>query len=196
MWSRLLRALKVLELEERILNTGALLAVLGVFLPWLSGEWLGGESVSYGGLHFYTAFLGIAVLFLNLFILLVTLLPVLGGPSPLRKRAKHTMRLIASVLSTLLILASLSVLIRVTFEFSRMEVRFGVYVTLIGSLLATIYAFLRVQEQRKLEAQEVFRHPEDQKPTMEQRETHVKPPPPPPPPPPLEPEEYHIHTSS
>jgi hypothetical protein len=81
---------------------------------------------------------------------------------------------------------------KVTFEFSRMEVRFGIYVTLIGSIVSLVYAFLRLSEQRKSLVQELFRHPEDQTLPEEQKETFIAPPPPPPPPPPA-PEEHRLY---
>ena len=64
-----------LELEEQILNGGALIGLIGVFLPWLSGEWLGGDAITYSGFGFYTSFLGFAVFFLLLFILGITVIP-------------------------------------------------------------------------------------------------------------------------
>lgn len=75
------RTLKALELEERLLNAGALIALLSVFLPWIGGDWLGGDSVSYSGFGFYTGFLGWAVFLLHLFLVLLTLVPLLGHAS-------------------------------------------------------------------------------------------------------------------
>lgn len=191
--SRFLRALASLELEERILNGAALIALLGVFLPWLSGEWLGGDTITYSGLHFYTAFLGIAVLLLHAFILSITFIPLIGRPSFLKRRHREIVRLCAAVQATVIAFAALTVLMKVTFEFTRMEVRFGVYITLIGSIVTVIYSALKFQEQRRLEVQELFHHPDDPAVPQERAEVPLAPPPPPPPPPPLEPEEHNIH---
>ena len=38
-----------------------LLAAFGVFLPWMSGDWLGGDSVTYSGFGFYTSYLGLTL---------------------------------------------------------------------------------------------------------------------------------------
>lgn len=65
MASRIAKAFTALELEERILHAGSIIAIIGVFLPWVSGEWLGGDAVTYTGLQFYTSFLGIAILLLR-----------------------------------------------------------------------------------------------------------------------------------
>ena len=72
-----------------------------------------------------------------------------------------------------------------------MEIRFGIYVTLVGSLVATLYAYLRFQEQRKSSVQELFHHPEDSEQVPERNESAPVPPPPPPPPAP-EPEEHRL----
>ena len=191
--SRFLRGLQALELEERILNAGALVALVGVFLPWMGGDWLGGDSVSYNGLGFYTSFMGFAILALNLFILLIAIVPLAGGPIIIRKRHREFVRLCASAQSVILVLCSLTVLMRVTFEFTRMEMYFGIYVCLIGSIVALFEAVLRYLEQRKAQVQEMFHHPEDQQ-KPERAETYAPPPPPPPPPPPAPaPEEHRLY---
>ncbi len=183
MQSRFVRSLLSLELEERILNAGAIVAAVSVFLPWMSGEWLGGDSVTYTGFGFYTSFLGIAVFLFNVFLLILTLVPLLGGPVLIRKRYKELVRLLVSSQASILVLASLTVLTKVTFEFSRMEVRFGVYFCLVGNLVALFEAVLRYLEQRRSSGTELFHHPEDHESPSDRKETLSAPPPPPPPPP-------------
>lgn len=192
MQKALLRKLTGLELEEQILNVSALVCLIGVLLPWMGGEWLGGDNVTYSGLGFYTSFIGLTVFALQTFILLITLIPLTGGPVLIKRRHREIVRLASTGLSSILVLASLSVLTKVTFEFSRMEIRFGIYVTLVGSLVATLYALLRFQEQRKSSVQELFHHPEETAEAVPERiETAATPPPPPPPPAP-EPEEHRL----
>lgn len=135
-----------LELEEKLLNGGAIAAVIGIPLPWISGEWLGGSSVSYSGLQFYTSMIGVAVLLFQVFVICLTLVPLFGGPHILRGTTKEFFRLVLCCSSALLILAALSVLTSVTFEFSRMGLRYGIYISLIGSILSAIYASLRYHE--------------------------------------------------
>ena len=185
--------LATLNLEERIFLAGALLATVGVFLPWISGEWLGGERTSYSGLSFFTGTLGWAVLLLHLSILLLTLLPIRGGPVLMKRRSLCVLRLLCSAQAAIITLIALSILTSVTFEFSRMEVRFGLYLSLIGSIVATLYAFLEWQQLRKRDGAELFHHPE-QSSLVERSEGHLPPPPPPPPPPPLKPEDHHLRS--
>jgi hypothetical protein len=184
--------LSSLELEEKILNLASIITIIGVFLPWMGGEWLGGESTAYSGFAFYTSFLGITVLILHIVNILITAIPLTGGPILVRKRNKGLIRFLLTGQATVLILASLSVLTKVTFEFSRMEVRFGILVSLIASMVATLYAFLRYQEQRRSEVHELFHHPDDTTVTTEKEDEKDKPPHPSPPPPP-EAEEHRLH---
>jgi len=187
MASHLVRKFLSLELEEKILNAGALLCLIGVFLPWIGGEKLGGLYASNSGFGSYTSFIGIAIFGISLFTLLVTFIPLTGGPILIRRRYREVVRLCLAAQSTILILAALSVLIKVTLEFSRMEIRFGIYASLIGSLIALLYAFLRFQEQRRSDVQELFHHPEEQgKPVDKEEFVEAPPPPPPPPPSPVE----------
>ncbi len=193
MESRFSRILHGIDLEEKILNGAAVVGIISVFLPWISGEWLGGDSVSYSGTNFYTSFLGIIILLMLSFIIVITASPLFGGPVIIRRRYRDVVRLLLSAQATVLVLASLSVLTKITYEFTRMEIRFGIYFALIGCLVATLYSFLKWQEHLKEETQEVFHHPEDTGPVEDVVESSMPLPPPPPPPPPLEPEDHHIH---
>lgn len=193
MVNSLRRFLSLLDLEDRILHAAALVAMVSVLFPWISGEWLGGEGTVYTGLSFFTGALGWTILLLNLSILVCTFVPLLGGPVLVRRRTTPLFRLIVASQTMVLTIAALTVLTNVTFEFSRMEVRFGIYLTLIGSMVTSLYAFLQWQQLRRRETQELFHHPEQAVVSMEPSETRMAPPPPPPPPPPLQPEEHHLH---
>ncbi len=187
MFAKIARALKSMELEERILHGGILMTAVGIFLPWFGGLWFGSESV-WSGFGFYTAYIGGSVFLIQLFLLIMTLSPMVGGPILVRKSSRNHLRLVLCGVSVILLLAALTVLLRVTFEVTRAEIRFGMYVSLIGSIVACLYSFLRYQEQQRSEVQELFRHPEliaSEKTISKQHEEEPLPPPPPPPPPPL-----------
>ena len=190
--SRILRSLQSLELEERILNAGAIVAAASVFLPWFSGEWLGGENRLHTGFGFYTSFLGLAIFLLDAFLIALTLVPLVGGPMLVRRRHRELLRLLLSTAASILILAALSVLMKATFDFQRMEVRFGIYFCLVGNLVALFEAVLRFLEQRRSTTQELFHHPEDGAP-VDQKETLAPLPPPPPPPPAPAPEDHPLY---
>lgn len=147
-----------LEVEEKILNGAALFAFISVFFPWVGGEWLGGKTVTFNGLGFFTSFIGLTVLLLHTCILLVTIIPITGGPALVKAKYKNVARLLAAALSTLLTIAIWSVLTKFTFEFSRLEIYFGLYGTLVGSLVVSLYSFLRMQDERRTEVKNLFSH--------------------------------------
>lgn len=186
----MLRALKSLDIEERILNTGCLVALAGVFLPWISGEFRGAEVVTHSGFEFFTSFLGTTVFLLHTFLLVLFIIPLAGGPHLIRKRYQEILRLLISIQATLFTVAALSVLTVATFEY-RMEIRFGIYITLIGSVVVNIYAFLRWQEQRRKEVHDLFHHPEDPTPQTVRADTRSPLPSAPLAQPPSHPEDHH-----
>lgn len=196
MWKNVQRALSALDLEERILNGAVLASLVFLFFPWMSGQFLGGDPVSYSGLQFYVSYIGLSILVLQVAILLITILPIVGAPSLVKRPMRATVRLWLCVQVAVLTIASLSVLTRVTYEFRGLGIRYGVYFSLVCSLIAALYAFLQWQEERRAEVQDVFHHPEDNAhvaPTPAPEPHAHMAPPPPPPPPPLPPEEHHIH---
>ncbi len=183
-----------LDLEERILNGATLGALAFLFFPWLSGQFLGGDPVSYSGLQFYVSYIGGAILVLHVVVLLITFLPILGGPSIVKRPVKAVARLWLTAQAAVLTLASLSVLTRVTYEFRGLGVRYGIYFSLVCGLVATLYAFLRWQEEHRKEVTDLFHHPEDAAhvPAVQPEIRTQAVPPPPPPPPPMQPEEHNL----
>jgi len=196
MLTNIRRSLTALDLEERILNGATLASLVFLFFPWLSGQFLGGDPVSYSGLQFYVSYIGTAILVMQVVILLITFLPILGGPSIVRRPLRSVVRLWLTIQVAVLTIASLSVMTRVTYEFRGLGIRYGVYFSLVCALIAALYAFLQWQEERRTEVQNTFHHPEDHGPTAAPAPVQdirtQQTPPPPPPPPPLQPEDHNL----
>lgn len=184
------RLLTGLDLEDRILSVSSLFAFISVFLPWMSGQWLSEEGVSYSGVEFFTSYIGIVIALCTLTVCILTIVPAAGWQLPLKRRQRETLRVSLAALSAVLTLAALSVLINVTYDYTRMDIRFGIYGTFAGSIVSAFYAFWKLQEFRKNEPHEVFHHPEAEVVQEERRDVFASPPPPPPPPP-LQPEDYN-----
>lgn len=187
---RLKHFLHTLDLEDRILATSSFTAFLFVFFPWISGQQGGSEKiVSYSGFEYFTGYIGMTVAICTCFVFLSTTLPAMGSTFPIKNRKREYVRVALGAIAVLLTLAALSVLINATYEYSRLNIRFGIYGTFAGSIVCAFYACWKLQEFIKNEPQEVFHHPEVVLPQEQRRETIISPPPPPPPPP-LQPEEY------
>lgn len=181
MQSSFFRAVKYLEIEEKILNLGSVVAIIGVFMPWFGGEWFG-ESRVWTGFGFYTSFVGLMIFLAHLFTLSLTVLPMLGY-TLVGTSLRHLLRFIVGMESVLLSIVVLSVLTNISFDFSQVEIRFGIYLTLVGSIVVSLYSFLRMQQLRKRSVEELFQHPSAPE-ALPLRPERISTPPLPPPPPP------------
>lgn len=190
--SSFLKALNYLEIEEKILNLGALVALLGVFMPWFGGEWFG-QPATWTGFQFYTSFIGLLIFLGHVFILSLTALPLFGYQI-VKSSFRDLLRLVVSLECVLLTIAVWSVLTNISFDRSQMQIGFGIYMTLVGSIVTSLYAFLRLQQQRKRQLKELFHHPEDHVDVQPGPKVvrNDLPPPPPPPPAPSRPEEPRL----
>lgn len=193
MFDKFLRVLRAMELEEKILHIGVLLSMFALFVPWLGGQWYG-NTQQWSGFGFHTGFIGHAVFLLELFLLAAVISPLLNGPILVRKSRRAAIRLQITGICTVLLVAAFTVLLRLTSEASGAEIRFGIYITIVGSALATLYSFLEYQEELKQQAQALFHHPDEQsaKPKPQPEPFPEDRPPPPPPPPPMPVEEHHL----
>jgi len=172
MFSTFIRKVSTLDLEEKILNLMLIVSMVGVALPWIGGKLslIDDKTVTYSGFSFYTSIIGFAIFGLLSFSLLTTLIPLLSGNQLVKREKKSSIRLGCTFLSSILILSSLSVLIQVTFNSPGMEVRFGIYTALIGSMIATLYSFLSLQEGKKRDVQELFHQKVDALPDLSPQE--------------------------
>ncbi len=191
MFDKFSRILKGMELEEKVLHTGVLLCLLGLFVPWAGGVWAG-ETQQWNGFGFYTGFIGHLIVLAELFIVAMTLSPLLDGPVIVRKAARNFVRFLLCVIISILLIGCFTILLRLTSQISGLEVRFGIYLSILGSLLATLYAFLKYDEQCKNEVLQLFYHPDEpQRAKKVDLDLHDEDRPPPPPPPSPMPAEDH-----
>lgn len=192
MLERFLRVLRAMELEEKILHIGIVLCLCGLFFPWLN------DSVQqWNGFGYQTGYIGHVTFVLQIVILSITASPLFGGPIIVRRQSRHIVRFLLSLAALILLIAAFTVLFRVSNELHGIEIRFGMHVALVGCSLSTLYAFLKYQEDRRLQAQALFHHPDHPVPKPKQNtdtfsDDRPLPPPPPPPPPP---EEHALFTN-
>jgi len=192
MYEKFFRVLRALELEEKILHIGVLLCIFGLIFPWV-GIQLYGNIQQWNGFGYHSGFIGHAVFLIQLYILALTVSPLVGGPLLLKKSRKNVFRLLLSTLSTAFIIASFTILLRLTSEVSGAEIRFGIYIALIGSSVTTLYSFLRYQEELQHQATSIFHHPDEPSQTAKKSvelSSEEKLPPLPPPPQQSPPEDH------
>ncbi len=198
MYEKLLRILRAMELEEKVLHIGVLLCLFGLLLPWV-GVQLYGNIQQWGGFGYHTGYIGQAVFLIQIWLIAMTVSPLLNGPILVRKSRRNTVRLLLSGLCTCLILAAFTILLRLTFEVSGAEVRFGIYVAMVGSAVTTLYSLLRFQEEAQNQAQALFHHPDESAKSVPKAKSEPAVedalPPPPPPPPQSPPEDHHLYNA-
>lgn len=192
MREKFLKSIRGMELEDKVFHCGLLGTIVGICSPWISGGSYDGLSMWENGFGFRTGFIGHAVLLSCIFLFFVTFSPALGGPVIVKRSSRATVRFFVSGVMSILLVAAFTILARVTFEISGTDIRFGVYLAGMSSMLSTLYAFLADRDQRLRRVGEAFHHP-DQPPAVlrpsyppEADVEAMPPPPPPPPPPPLE----------
>ena len=192
MFERSFRVLKAMELEEKVLHIGVVLCLTGLFFPWLNDS-----TQQWNGFGYHTGYIGHVTFLLQIVILAVTASPLFGGPIIVRRQNRHSVRLMLSCMALVLLLSAFTVLFRVSNELHGIEIRFGMHLALIGCALTTLYAFLKHQEEKRLQAQALFRHPDEPviKPKPQASAFSDDRPPPPPPPAPPPPEEHALFTT-
>jgi len=154
----------------------------------MGGEWLG-RPVTFTGLGFFTSTIGAVIILLLASILLITGIPLAGSSEVIQRKYRDIVRLALSLQVVILSLATWAVMTEFTLEFSRLEVRFGLYGTLLGSLAAALYSFLLLQSARNhqymIDEHAHLAHAQNL--PMDLPHTDA------PPPPSQEPEEFKLH---
>ena len=134
MYEKFLRILRAMELEEKVLHVGVLVCILGLFVPWIGGQW-SGTVQQWSGFGFYTGYVGQTVFLIQVFIIALTVSPLLGGPVLVKKANRNNVRLNLSCICTILLIAAFTVLLRLTSQLSGAEIRFGIYFAIVGSAI-------------------------------------------------------------
>ncbi len=186
MFEKLRRGIVSMEFEDQLYHVGVILTMLGVVLPWFEGRLYGQAQQLWTGFGFYTGYIGLAVFLVQIFLLTLTLSPILGGPSFIRRSRKTLLRLCLSSASLLALLCAFSFLLSFSLEVAGTDMRMGISLSIIGTSFSVLYAALRLHQQRVLETRELFHHPDDalQASFLEEEDEKNKTPPPPPPSPP------------
>ena len=79
MYERIIRALRGMELEEKVVHVGLLLCAIGLFLPWLSGGAYGESQVWHNGFDFRTGLIGHLIICIIAFLFFFAMNLISGG---------------------------------------------------------------------------------------------------------------------
>ena len=148
--------------EERMAGIGAILVLVGAFLPWYSVVFSFNEKgVTESG---FTGDLGV-VGFVVFLLTLLSLAFLMGSHLnfKLPHFGFHKDKIILFLLgeSAFLLLLTIAIYTKRSFEYTNAELRFGLYLALIGAFIGTFAAFAQIQKKQKKDVEEFFSHPEE-----------------------------------
>lgn len=161
--------------EEKVSGLGALLVLVGIFLPWYSVVLnFDKKSITESGLSGDLGVLGFVVLLMVILALLVLVGEHLHIRLPQLGYTREQILFFLMGQSAFLILLAIAVYTKRSLEFTDAELRFGIYLALIGALLGAFAIFAQIQKFKKKEVHEFFEHDEEiEKETEKEIEEHV-----------------------
>lgn len=162
-FNRFKHAFLRLSAEEKVIGLGGLLVLIGSFLPWYAIEFNydkkqvieNGFSGDMGVVGFVVFIVTLLALFLMIGEYLQLRLPYLGYK-------KEQLLLFLMGENAFLLLLTIAIYTKRSFDFTNADLRFGLYMALIGATFATFAAFALVQKLKKRAVQEFFDHEEEE----------------------------------
>ena len=172
-----------LSAEEKVIGVGGLVAILSVFMPWYSVVLSFEKGITESGFSGDLGVVGFVVFLFTLLSLGFLMGDHLHFRIPRFGFKKEGIILFFSGESAFLLLLEAAIFTKRSLDYTNAEIRFGLYLALIGSLFATFAAYAQLQKLGKNETKAFFEHdsapeepvePQAEEPALE--ETVEKPP--------------------
>ncbi len=147
-----------LSTEEKVIGIGGLAVILSVFMPWYSVVLSFEKGVTESGFSGDLGVVGFVVFLLTLISLGFLMGDHLHFRLPRFGFGKEAIILFFSAESAFLLLLEVAIFTKRSLDYTNAEIRFGLYMALIGAVLATFAAFAQIQKLNKKEANAFFEH--------------------------------------
>lgn len=158
--------------EEKVSGLGALLVLIGIFMPWYSVVMnFDKKSITENGLSGDIGVLGFVILLMIILALLVLIGEHLHIKIPKLGYTREQMLFFLMGQSAFMVLLAIAVYTKRSLEFTDAGLRFGIYFALVGAFLGTFAIFSQIQKLKKEEVREFFEH---EKPTEEAIEDEIE----------------------
>lgn len=144
---------KQLPLYYKLTGMGSIIALLAVFLPWISYDTKGSN-----GLQGLTYLIGYVILFLSLVTLIFFLFRLFDKKHPKIPCKEHTLYMIAGGEIMLLSMIAFSIYSSLFFFTSKYSIELGVSISTIGGLLVLMGGYLAWKEERQDNVKKTFIH--------------------------------------
>lgn len=158
--------------EEKVVGLGILITLIGLFLPWYSVVFAFDKtSASQSGFSGDLGVIGFIVFLMLIIAALVLTGEYLYFRLPQFGYSKEQILFFLMGEGAFLTLIAIAVYTKRSLEFTNAEIRFGIYMSLIGACLATFAAYAQMQKLKKKDVEAFFEHTEEPKPP---KKSHAK----------------------
>lgn len=159
---RIKHMLMRLSAEEKVAGIGALMVLAGAFLPWFSITFSSAEKgATVSGFAGDLGVIGFIVFLITAMALSFIMAEHLYIRLPHFGFKKEQIILFLMGESAFLLLLTVAIYTKRSFEYTNAEIRFGLYTALIGAFIGTMAIFSAVQKYQKKEINAFFSHEEE-----------------------------------
>ncbi len=152
-----------LSTEEKVLGIGCLTVLIGTFLPWYSVIFsYEDKNILESGFSGHLGVIGFVIFLLTLLSISFLVADHLSIKLPKFGLKKEWIIMFLTGESAFLILLMVAVNVKRSLEYTNAELRFGLYVSLIGSLISAFAAFSQIQKNQKKDVKTFFGQTEEE----------------------------------
>lgn len=160
--------------EEKLLGAGGLLIIIGSFLPWYSLVLSYGENnINETGFSGDLGVIGFIVFLLTLSAIAYLISDQLRIKIPRFGFKKEQINLFLMGEGAFLLLLAIAIYTKRSLDYTNAEIRFGLYLSLIGALMGTFASFAQIQRNEKSETEAFFGQSADEKPSKKKNEKSI-----------------------
>ena len=151
-----------LSIEEKVLGIGAITVLVGTFLPWHSTMFNYKEkAITTSGFAGDLGVIGFIVFILTAMTLFYLMSDNMNIKIPSFGHKKDKINLFLIGQSAFLLLLTIAIYTKRSIDYTNAEIRFGLYISLIGACIGAFASFAQIQKSNKKDVQEFFDHSEE-----------------------------------
>jgi len=151
--------------EEKIIGAGGLLVIMGLFMPWYSVVMsFDKKSVTYSGFSGDLGVIGFVIFIMTILALFVLIAEYLHIRLPRINYTKEQILFFLMGQSSFLVLLLIAIYTKRSLDFTEAELRFGIYLVLIGAAVSAFSSFSQIQKFKRKDVEEFFEHEESAEP--------------------------------
>ena len=148
--------------EEKVIGAGGLCILIGSFMPWYSVIMsFDKRNVTENGFGGDLGVIGFVIFLMAILAILVLIGEYLHIRLPQLGYSKEQVLFFLMGQNAFLVLLTIAVYTKRSLQFTDAELRFGIYLALIGAFMGAFAAFSQIQKLKRKEVEELFEHEEE-----------------------------------